>query len=199
MGQHGPAGQRVAQYRGRVRCGEEVDEPVDHHRDQPDGAFVVAALDGVGDLQPQLGWQVAEVEGVGPIRQRLDRPGARGELRQVQAPALAPPPVVAVHNVRAQAPRPQPGTWQWPLAKTGLSGSMKTGLSGSMRISGAVNSGRTAAVSLSSSVAPGCSASRPAGCCNEAVIVEPRWSEPRRGRARRAHPRPRGGCRFPTS
>ena len=96
VGQYDPAGQRVPQYRGRVRCGEEVDEPVDHDWDQPDGAVVVAALDGVGNLQPQLKRQALKVECVGPIRECRDRPGACGEICQVRAPALAPPPIAAV-------------------------------------------------------------------------------------------------------
>ncbi len=103
MGQHRPARQVMIEQRGHPRRGEELDQPVDHHRDQPDRAFVVAALDGVGDLKPDLQRQAAQVKRVGAVRSARKEAGSRGVLVDVRAAAVAPSAVVTV----AQHPSPR--------------------------------------------------------------------------------------------
>jgi len=54
VGQQGPALQAVVQQRADLGCDDQPDEAVDHHRDEADRSLIVADLNGVGHLQPQL-------------------------------------------------------------------------------------------------------------------------------------------------
>lgn len=55
------------QQRGHVGGGEQIHELADHLRDQPHRAVIMAALDGVADLEAKLEGQTAQVERINAV------------------------------------------------------------------------------------------------------------------------------------